>query len=69
MTEFRYVGSTADTLANGRPVGPGEFVNLSEQEESDNQALVEDGRLLKIEGKAAGRRSSRSAGGDTGEES
>jgi hypothetical protein len=67
-TEFRYVGDRADVLANGRPVEPGEFVKLSDQEASDNQELVDTGKLLKIDSKAAGRRSSRSADGETGEE-
>jgi hypothetical protein len=68
MTEFRYVGDRADVLANGRPVEPGEFVKLSDEDESDNQELIDTGKLLKIEGKAAGRRSRKPGSEDTGEE-
>jgi hypothetical protein len=29
--QYRFVGSHADTLANGRPVEPGEFVELTDE--------------------------------------
>lgn len=54
--EYRYVGSHADLLANGRPVEPGEFVQLTDEEVGENQEFVDVGKLLLIEGKAAGRR-------------
>jgi hypothetical protein len=53
LTEFRYVGSHADTLANGRPVEPGEFVKLSDEEAEANQGLIDDGHLTKVEGKSS----------------
>lgn len=56
MTEHRFVGDHPDILANGRPVEPGEFVELSDEDLSANQGLVDEGKLLKIEEKAAGRR-------------
>lgn len=62
MTEYRYIGKTPDTLANGRPVAPGEFVELSDEEIKTNQGLFEEGRLLEV--KKAGRRSSAKAEGE-----
>jgi hypothetical protein len=47
--EYRFVGSHADHLANGRPVAPGDFVTLSEGEVDDNKRLVDEGQLRKIE--------------------
>lgn len=44
----RHVGLHPDTLANGRSVGPGEFVDLTAEEIEDphNAALIEAGVLL-----------------------
>lgn len=48
--QYRFVGSHADMLANGRPVEPGEFVDLSEEDlaEVHNEMLVADGNLVFI---------------------
>lgn len=45
---YRYTGTYADTLANGQPVEPGEFVDLTEQEVKDNIALSATDRLLEV---------------------
>jgi hypothetical protein len=46
--KFRFVGTHADTLADGRPVEPGEFINLSDEEveEAHNASLIHDGLLI-----------------------
>lgn len=49
--EYRYIGSHADMLANGRPVEPGEYVDLTDEDlqENHNKMLLDDGKLLLIE--------------------
>lgn len=46
--QYRFVGSHADMLANGRPVEPGEFVDLTDDEvrEDHNEMLIADGNLI-----------------------
>jgi RNA 3'-terminal phosphate cyclase len=48
--QYRFVGSHADTLANGRPVEPGEFVELTDEDlkEPQNATLLDDGLLMLI---------------------
>lgn len=48
---YRFVGSHADALASGRPVEPGEFVELTEEEVNDpyNQTLIKDENLFEVE--------------------
>lgn len=48
MAKYRFVGNHADQLADGRPVAPGEFVNLSDEEMEDphNAMLATDGHLI-----------------------
>lgn len=48
MAKYRFVGSHADSLADGRPVEPGEFVHLSDEEalEPHNASLLADGRMI-----------------------
>lgn len=48
MAKYRFVGDHAETLADGRPVGPGDFVDLSDDEiaEDHNAMLVADERLI-----------------------
>lgn len=45
---YRFVGDHPDVLANGRPVEPGEFVNLTDEDVRDpyNETLIHDGRLI-----------------------
>lgn len=49
--KYRFVGSHAETLANGRPVEPGEFVDLTDEDvrEAHNEMLIADGNLIGIE--------------------
>jgi hypothetical protein len=46
--KYRHVGRHADTLATGAPIGPGEFVDLTDQESKD-EPLIEDGTLIPTE--------------------
>jgi hypothetical protein len=45
MKEYRHMGDHAEELAGGRPVGPGEAVELSAEDEKDphNKSLIEQG--------------------------
>jgi hypothetical protein len=45
MTDRIYTGRTADTLASGRPIAPGETVSLTADAEKDNQHLIDAGVL------------------------
>lgn len=49
MTEYRYVGSYATALRSGRPVGPGETMELTDEEVNANGAMIEDGLLLEVQ--------------------
>jgi hypothetical protein len=44
---YVFVGSHADTLGNGRPIGPGEEIDATDVDLDDpyNQALIENGIL------------------------
>lgn len=46
--QYRFVGSHADTLHNGRPVEPGEFVELTEDDLRDPyiEMLAHDENLI-----------------------
>ena len=48
MQEYKHLGEHADELANGRPVGPGEILSLTAEEEKDphNESLIERGILV-----------------------
>lgn len=80
--QYRFVGSHADMLASGRPVEPGEFVDLTDDEvrETHNEMLIADSNLIGVEKESehqatlAERRVERRASGaeeqnDPGEES
>jgi len=47
-TTYRYVGDHAIVLEGGRPLGPGEFIDLSTEDLSQglNKDLLESGMLL-----------------------
>lgn len=47
-SKYRYVGIHPESLANGRPVEPGEFVDLSDDDFQDphNEMLLLDGNLI-----------------------
>jgi hypothetical protein len=49
--KYRYIGTRADQLANGRPVGPGDFVELTDEDlrEPHNEMLAADGKLIGVE--------------------
>lgn len=44
--QWKFIGPHADTLANGRPVGPGEVLDLSQEEVDANTSMIEQGHLL-----------------------
>lgn len=50
-SKYRFVGSHADNLASGRPLEPGEFVDLTEEQaqESYNAHLLDEGLLISVE--------------------
>jgi pyruvate/2-oxoglutarate dehydrogenase complex dihydrolipoamide acyltransferase (E2) component len=50
-SRYRYVGTYADTLGNGQPVEPGEFVTLSEEdlEQPDNARFIEEEKLISVD--------------------
>lgn len=52
---YRYIGDHADTLANGRPLGFGDLVKLTDAEvrEPHNEMLIADERLIYAEGEEA----------------
>lgn len=45
MTDRIYIGRTADTLADGRPLGFGDEVSLDATAEKNNQHLIDAGLL------------------------
>jgi hypothetical protein len=45
-TEFRYVGSHADELDGGRPIGPGEFTGPIDPDAPKNKQMIDDGLLV-----------------------
>lgn len=47
-TEYKYLGHYAHTLANGRPVEPGEVVKLTNEEAKENQELVDSEVLVDV---------------------
>lgn len=54
MDEYRFIGTHADELESGRPLEPGEFTGPIEvtEEHPKNKQLLDDGLLIKIEGKS-----------------
>jgi len=48
--KYRFVGGHADMLGDGRPVAPGDFVQLTDEDLKDphNEALAADGLLLAV---------------------
>lgn len=52
--QYRFVGSHADVLPNGRPIGPGEYVDLTDEEVRDPyyEMLLADGNLIGTEEQA-----------------
>jgi|KBSMisStaDraftv2_1062788.scaffolds.fasta_scaffold62383_6 hypothetical protein len=46
--KHRHVGRHADALNTGAPIGPGEFVELSDKEAKD-EPLVKEGTLIPTE--------------------
>lgn len=48
MKEFRFIGDHAETLDNGRPVGPGEYTGSINEKASKNAQLIRDGVLIEV---------------------
>lgn len=51
--EYVHVGSHADMLASGRPVGPGERLTDADLHDED-QHILEEGRLVRVDSFDAG---------------
>jgi hypothetical protein len=51
MTGFKWVGSHAQEITGGRVLAPGEYVDLSKEEQEDqhNAALIEGGGFIEAE--------------------
>lgn len=49
---YRYIGEHAENLASGRPLEPGEFVDLTDEQlgESYNTHLLNEGLLIPVDG-------------------
>lgn len=75
--QYRFVGDHAEILANGRPVEPGGFIDLTEEEVRDPfyEGLIHDGVLIGTDEAAehevalATRRVERRINNEDGEES
>jgi hypothetical protein len=48
MTEYVHVGSHADVLSSGRPVGPGQRLASSDLADED-QHLLDEGRIVSLD--------------------
>jgi hypothetical protein len=50
--KYRFVGQHADSLDSGRPIGPGEFVDLTDEEIEQPHAagLIQVGLLVEASG-------------------
>jgi len=48
--EYRYVGTVPGELLDGQPIGPGEYVHLSDDDFADSHlaSMLEDGKLVAI---------------------
>jgi len=44
--EYRVVSDHPEDLADGRQVGPGEFVKNVDPDEPHNRRLIDDGRII-----------------------
>lgn len=49
MEEFKFVGSHADELENGRPIEPGEYTGPINERAKKNKQLIDEGMLLPVE--------------------
>jgi hypothetical protein len=47
-SSYRYIGTYAATLANGRPIEPGEYVDLDADAVKDNEAMIDDKKLIEV---------------------
>ncbi|HEY7418005.1 MAG TPA: hypothetical protein VH593_22685 [Ktedonobacteraceae bacterium] len=45
-SKFRFVGLHAQDLASGSFVGPGDFVDLDQDEQDGNKELIDSGKLI-----------------------
>lgn len=49
--KYRHVGRHADTLASGAPIGPGEFVTISDKDAKEEPLIAEGVLIPTDEGK------------------
>jgi len=50
-TTYRYIGRSATTLESGQPIGPGEYVTLTDEDMvGQNQMYLDDGSFIDATG-------------------
>lgn len=47
-SSYRYIGTYANTLANGQPVEPGEYVDLDADAVKENETMIDDNMLIEV---------------------
>lgn len=69
MSNFIYLGSYPETLADCRPVAPGAQVSLSAQElkEPHNKRLIDEGKLVELKQKPTRSKKALKEEGEKGE--
>jgi hypothetical protein len=48
MTKYKHVGLHPEELVGGVMIGPGEEVDLSSEQEEENQRLIDEGILMSL---------------------
>jgi hypothetical protein len=48
VKEFRYIGSHAETLENGRPIASGDYTGAINEKAKKTRQLVDDGLLIEV---------------------
>jgi hypothetical protein len=48
MSSFTYTRLDPDTLANGRPLGFGDTLELADEDLAPNQRLIDEGALIPV---------------------
>lgn len=56
---FKFTRPYAGDLANGRPLAPGDVVDLTPAERAANRRLIDAGQLVPVPARAVRRRSTR----------
>lgn len=62
MTEYRFVGGHPESLEGGHTLAPGDFLTVTEKDETTSR-LIEEGKL--VEARKGATKKAADAGGDT----